>query len=105
MYECSSCSNTYAWPQSLQRHIKNKHNAKDDETVLYEKDITSPKSSDNITPAAAIVNQSISANTVSTSPSYPYRNTLSPVHMDLYGAQNLKSVHNVLLFLSFNIKN
>ena len=45
MYECSSCSNTYAWPQSLQRHFKNKHNAKDDETVF--KDITSPKSSDN----------------------------------------------------------
>ena len=44
MYECSSCSNTYAWPQSLQRHIKNKH--KDDETD-DEKDITSPKSSDN----------------------------------------------------------
>ena len=44
MYECSSCGNTFAWPQSLQRHIKNKHNAKDDET--YEKDITSPKSSD-----------------------------------------------------------
>ena len=43
MYECSSCSNTYAWPQSLQRHIKNKH--KDDETVF--KDITSSKSSDN----------------------------------------------------------
>ena len=50
MYECSSCSNTYAWPQSLQKHIKNKHNAKDDETVSYEKDITSPKSSYNITP-------------------------------------------------------
>ena len=47
MYECSFCSNTYAWPQSLQRHIKNKHNAKDDETVSYEKGITSPKSSDN----------------------------------------------------------
>ena len=46
MYECSSCSNTYAWPQSLQRHIKNKHNAKDDKTD-DEKDITSPKSSDN----------------------------------------------------------
>ena len=45
MYECNSCSNTYAWPQSLQRHIKNKHNAKNDETVF--KDITSPKSSDN----------------------------------------------------------
>ena len=44
MYECSFCSNTYAWPQSLQRHIKNKHNAKD---VSYEKGITSPKSSDN----------------------------------------------------------
>ena len=44
MYECSSCSNTYAWPQSLQKHIKNKH--KDDETD-DEKDITSPKSSDN----------------------------------------------------------
>ena len=44
MYECSSCSNTYAWPQSLQRHIKNKH--KDDETD-DEKDLTSPKSSDN----------------------------------------------------------
>ena len=43
MYECSSCSNTYAWPQSLYRHFKNKH--KDDETVF--KDITSPKSSDN----------------------------------------------------------
>ena len=39
-----------AWPQSLQRHIKNKHNAKDDETVSYEKDITSTKSSDSITP-------------------------------------------------------
>ena len=50
MYECSSCSSTYAWPQSLQRHIKNKHNAKDDETVSYEKDITSPLSSDNIIP-------------------------------------------------------
>ena len=51
MYECSSCSNTYAWPQSLKRHIKNKHNAKDDEIVSYEKDITSPNSisSDNIT--------------------------------------------------------
>ena len=45
MYECSSCSNTYAWPQSLQRHIKNKH--KDDETVSYEKFNSSPKSSDN----------------------------------------------------------
>ena len=45
MYECSSCSNTYAWPQSLQRHFKNKHNAKDDETVF--KDIPSPKSSDH----------------------------------------------------------
>ena len=44
MYECSSCSNTYAWPQSLQRHIKNKH--KDDDTD-DEKNITSPKSSDN----------------------------------------------------------
>ena len=44
MYECSFCSNTYAWPQSLQRHIKNKHNAKD---MSYKKDITSPKSSDN----------------------------------------------------------
>ena len=44
MYECSFCSNTYAWPQSLQRHIKNKH--KDDETD-DEKDITSPKSNDN----------------------------------------------------------
>ena len=43
MYERSSCSNTFAWPQSLQRHIKNKH--KDDETVF--KDITSPKYSDN----------------------------------------------------------
>ena len=52
MFECSSCSNTYAWPQSLQRHIKNKHNAKDDETVSYEKNITSLKyiSSDNIRP-------------------------------------------------------
>ena len=50
MYECSSCSNTFAWPQSLQRHIKNKHNAKDYETVSYEKDITSPKSRDNIKP-------------------------------------------------------
>ena len=48
MYECSSCSNTYACPQSLQRHIKNKHNAKDHETVSYEKYITSPNSSDNI---------------------------------------------------------
>ena len=46
MYECSSCSNTYAWPQSLQRHIKNKHNAMGDKTD-DEKDITSPKSSDN----------------------------------------------------------
>ena len=44
MHECSSCSNTYAWPQSLQRHVKNKH--KEDETD-DEKDITSPKSSDN----------------------------------------------------------
>ena len=52
MYTCSFCSNTYAWPQSLQRHIKNKHNAKDDEIVSYKKDITSQKSifSDNITP-------------------------------------------------------
>ena len=49
MYECSSCSNTYAWPQSLQRHIK-KHNAKDDETFTHENNITSPKSSDHIAP-------------------------------------------------------
>ena len=81
MYECSSCSNTYAWLQSLKRHIKNKHNAKDDETVSYEKDIISLKSSDNITPATASVNQPIFANTVVTSPSYPYKHTLSPVHM------------------------
>ena len=52
MYACTSFSNTYAWPQSLQRQIKNKHNTKDDETISYEKNITSPNSisSDNITP-------------------------------------------------------
>ena len=52
MYESNSCSNTYAWPQSLKRHIKDKHNAKDDKTVSYEKDVTSPNSifSDNTIP-------------------------------------------------------
>ena len=51
-YVCSSWSNIYAFPQSLQRHIQNKHNAKDDEAILYKKKITSPKSisNENIAP-------------------------------------------------------
>ena len=51
MHACNSGSNTCR-PQSLKRHIKNKHNAKDGENVSHVKDVTSPNSisSDNTTP-------------------------------------------------------